>query len=249
MSKVTLSNTSALVVLSGGQDSTTCLFWAISQGYKKVAAISFDYGQRHIRELDSAAFVYELARRSKPADIEMPDYRIVKRLPSFAGNSPLTNKQKELETYNSVTEMDAKLQDRIELTFVPGRNAVFLAAAAGIAVAGGYGAVITGVNGADNANYPDCTPSFIEAMEEALQLATASDIQIITPLQGLSKGAICNMATELSGCLNALAFTTTDYAGEYPPGRNHASVLRASGFKEVGIEDPLIVRARMEGLL
>jgi len=106
-----------------------------------------------------------------------------------------------------------------------------------------------GVNGADNANYPDCTPEFISAMELSMQLATRSKVRILTPLQGMSKAEIVQMAQRLPGCMRALAFTTTDYAGEYPPGQNHASVLRASGFEENKIEDPLVERARKEGLL
>lgn len=250
---------SALVVLSGGQDSTTCLFHAIHSQqigdfkFNRVEAISFNYGQRHERELDSAAFVYHLARQSRAAAsrcVHMPRFRQVKTLGNlFEGDSPLTNPDTPLELYDSIEEMDAKLTDRVELTFVPGRNAVFLAAACGIAVARGCTHVITGVNGADNANYPDCTPAFVLAMEATMQLATRSEIQILTPLQGMSKKDIVELGMGLPGCALALAFTTTDYAGQYPPGNNHASVLRAHGFAEAEVEDPLIMRAREEGLL
>jgi 7-cyano-7-deazaguanine synthase len=145
--------------------------------------------------------------------------------------------------------MDAKLKDRVELTFVPGRNATFLAIACGIAAAEGYDAVVTGVNGADNANYPDCTPEFIEAMENTMRIATRSNVAIYTPLQGMTKAAIVSKARRIPSCWEALAFTTTDYAGAYPPGNNHASVLREAGFEEAGLEDPLRERAKAEGLL
>lgn len=243
---------SILVVLSGGQDSTTCLFDAIHQPQViKVGAVSFNYGQRHGRELDSAAFVYELARREAvKQDVEMRSYRHVKNFGHiFEGNSPLTKSDVPLETYNSVAEMDAKLADRIELTFVPGRNAAFLSLAYSYAVAWGYDAVMTGVNGADTGNYPDCTPEFITSMEQTMQLATRSKVRILTPLQGLTKKEIVQKAFLLTGCWEALAFTTTDYAGEYPPSKNHSSVLRQSGFDEAVRFDPLIVRAQAEGLL
>lgn len=251
-SKKTPASTSILVVLSGGQDSTTCIFDAIHQPQVfHVGAVSFNYGQRHARELDSAAFVYELARRQAAhCDVEMRPYRHIKNLVRlFEGNSPLTKADIPLETYNSVAEMDAKLADRVELTFVPGRNAVFLSLAFSYAVAWGYEAVMTGVNGADEGNYPDCTVEFIAAQETALQLATRSKVRILTPLQGLSKKEIVEKAVSLPGCWDALAFSHTDYAGEYPPGKNHSSVLRQHGFNEAGRLDPLIQRAHMEGLL
>lgn len=244
---------SILVVLSGGQDSCTCLFDAIHRAdVIRVEAVSFDYGQRHARELDSAAFVYELARREAArVDVVMPDYRTVKRMRDlFEGNSPLTAMGVDLETYASVDEMDAKIADRIEATFVPGRNAAFLTFACSYAVARGIDAVMTGVNGADNANYPDCTVEFITSMETTAQLATRSKVRILTPLQGMQKRDIVKHAEKLgTSCMKALAFTMTDYAGDYPPGDNHASVLRAHGFRSAGRIDPLLERARAEGLL
>jgi len=239
-----------LVVLSGGQDSTTCLFWALHSGlYSKIGAVSFDYGQRHARELDSAAFVYQLAWMRANIHVEMPQYRYVKRLGSiFEGKSPLTSSE-PLEEYSNINEMDAKLQDRVELTFVPGRNAVFLSLAYSYAVALQYDAIMTGINGADNANYPDCTPEFVESLAKTMELATRTKIDIITPLQGKSKKEIVEIGMGLPGCMEAMAFTTTDYAGAYPPAKNHASVLRASGFEEARMIDPLIKRAKMEGLL
>ena len=242
---------SILVVLSGGQDSTTCLFQAIhTPGVMRVGAVSFDYSQRHVRELDSAGFIYAWARDHCPSSVLMYPTRIVKRLGSiFEGSSPLTKKDQPLETYSDINEMDAKLTDRVELTFVPGRNLVFLGLACSYAVSWGYDAVMTGVNGADNANYPDCTPEFIAAMETAAQLATRSNVKILTPLQGMSKKEIVHLAMGLPHCMEALAFSHTDYAGDYPPSHNHASVLRAHGFAEAGVEDPLIQRAKSEGLL
>ena len=246
---------SILVVLSGGQDSVTCLFKAIhTPGIQKVGAITFLYGQTHSREVDSAAFVYELARQHVANDdnlmLDMPAYRTVKNLHHvFEGNSPLTNAGVNLEEFNSIDEMNAKSEGRIEQTFVPGRNAAFLSIAFGAAAAWGYDAIMTCVNEADRGGYPDCTENFIQAMEVAMQLATATNIRILAPLQHKDKSEIVEMARGLPGCWNALAFSHTDYAGLYPPGKNHASVLRADGFEKANYEDPLIVRAYLEGLL
>jgi 7-cyano-7-deazaguanine synthase len=255
----TASKGKVLVVLSGGQDSTTCLFKAVNSPdlFDKVGAVSFDYDQRHKRELDSAAFVYELAYRQcaitnqkhTPIRINMQPFRYVKRMgPIFEGTSPLTS-DSPLEEYNDITEMDAKLKDRVELTFVPGRNAVFLALAYSYAITWGYDSIMMGINGADNANYPDCTPDFVVGMTNAMALATRVPIKVYTPLQGMTKKEIVELGQATPGCMEALAFTTTDYAGAYPPLKNHASVLRASGFAGAGTPDPLIVRAAAEGLL
>lgn len=246
-----MNKSSVLVVLSGGQDSTTCLFHAVHSPsvFERVGAVSFDYGQRHVRELDSAAFVYELAQHYVEEGISMDPYRRVKKLGSiFEGDSPLTTNN-PLEEYANVTEMDAKLQDRVELTFVPGRNAVFLALAYSYAVSWGFDALMTGVNAADAGNYPDCTPEFVSSIAATMELATRSRVKIYTPLQGKSKKEIVELGNGLAGCMRAMAFTTTDYAGAYPPLNNHASVLRASGFSDAKTPDPLIERARFEGVL
>jgi 7-cyano-7-deazaguanine synthase len=249
--KSRMNASSVLVVLSGGQDSTTCLFHAIHSPtvFNRVGALSFDYGQRHSRELDSAAFVYELAHHYIEDGIHMDPWIRIKRLGNiFEGTSPLTTNN-PLEEYSSVTEMDAKLQDRVELTFVPGRNAVFLALAYSYATAWGYDAIMTGVNAADAGNYPDCTPAFVSSIAATMELATRQKIHIYTPLQGKSKKEIVELGNGLAGCMRAMAFTTTDYAGAYPPLNNHASVLRASGFSLAKTPDPLIERAKFEGVL
>jgi 7-cyano-7-deazaguanine synthase len=249
--KSRMNPSSVLVVLSGGQDSTTCLFHAIHSPtvFNRVGALSFDYGQRHSRELESAAFVYELAQHYVEQGIHMEPYRHIKKMGNiFEGNSPLTTDH-PLEEYADVTEMNAKLQDRVELTFVPGRNAVFLALAYSYATAWGFDSIMTGVNAADAGNYPDCTPEFVASMAETMALATRQRIKIYTPLQGKSKKEIVELGNGLNGCMRAMAFTTTDYAGAYPPLNNHASVLRASGFTEANTPDPLMERARFEGLV
>lgn len=231
--------TKALVVLSGGQDSVTCLFWA-RQHFDEVHAITFDYRQRHSREIAAAKVVAMLA------GVESHEIAVV---PKLAGSSPLTDANAELETYRSFQEMDATIGDRVELTFVPMRNAVFLALAMNRAAALGCDALVTGVCQADNANYPDCRRSFIEAFEEMTAEALGRRIKIEAPLLDNSKAQTVALALSLPGCYRALAFSHTAYSGEYPPTtQDHATVLRAEGFRAAGIPDPLIVRAHLEGL-
>lgn len=230
-----------LVVLSGGQDSTTCLFWA-KQQFDEVHAVTFDYGQRHARELDAARKVAELAG--------VASHEIVTVGPLLGGRSPLTNGSEQLETYSSYEEMDGIIGDRVELTFVPMRNAFFLTLAANKAVVKDIYNLVTGVCQQDNANYPDCRQTFIDAqcatINEALGIHQFS---IITPLMDLSKADSIKFAQTIPGAYEALAWSHTAYSGEYPPvTRDHATVLREQGFIEAGVPDPLIVRAWREGL-
>jgi 7-cyano-7-deazaguanine synthase len=232
----------ALVVLSGGQDSTTCLFWAIHR-FEEVHAVTFDYGQRHARELQAAALVAAMAK--------VASHRIITVGPILGGTSPLTNAAEELETYSSFEEMDKIIGDRVEKTFVPMRNALFLTLAANLAVCLGVPTIVTGVCQQDNANYPDCRESFISAQEQCINEALGIDwMSIRTPLMDLTKAESVKMAQGIPGCMEALAYSHTAYDGAYPPtGKDHASVLRAKGFEEAGVPDPLVIRAVSEGLM
>ena len=234
--------TKALVVLSGGQDSTTCLFWA-KDWFDEVHAITFDYAQRHRREIDAARKVAELAGVTSHAVVEVG--------PMLKGRSPLTNPDEELETYSSYAEMDGIIGDRVELTFVPMRNAFFLTLAANRAVAASIFDLVTGVCQQDNANYPDCRQTFIDAQVAAINTALGIErFRIHTPLMNLTKAASIHLAKSMPGAYEALAYSHTAYSGEYPPvTQDHASVLRAQGFIEAGEPDPLIVRAWREGLM
>lgn len=238
---------SALVVLSGGQDSTTCLFWA-KQRFARVEAVTFAYGQRHIREIDAAAAVVEMAGVDA---WEVVDFGAN----VLAGTSPLTDPSQPLEQYENHDQMAAIIGDRVELTFVPMRNALFLTVAMNRAVVRGLDAVVTGVCQADNANYPDCRRGFIDAVEIMAAMALGKEdgpgmIPILTPLMDLSKDQSVLMATHLPGCYRALGYSHTAYDGSYPPtGHDHATVLRAWGFEKAGVPDPLIARAYFEGLL
>lgn len=237
-----MMRTKALVVLSGGQDSTTALFWAKEQ-FDEVHAITFDYGQRHRIEIDAATKVAEMA--------EVKTHRIVELDGLLCSASPLTSST-ELEQYDSYEKMDAIIGDRVETTFVPMRNTMFLTVAANWAIHLGIGTIITGVCQQDNANYPDCTHAFISALEEAFNVSLGSNdaISIVTPLMYQTKAQTVALAKELPGCWAALAYSHTSYDGRFPPtDRNHANILRAQGFLEANEPDPLVIRAVLEGLM
>jgi 7-cyano-7-deazaguanine synthase len=231
----------ALVVLSGGQDSTTCLFWA-KEKFDEVHAITFDYGQRHIIELQAAAKVAELAGVASHEIVKVPECLI--------STSPLTSNT-PLETYQSFDEMDGTIGNRRELTFVPMRNALFLTIAANRAEARGIPNLVTGVCQMDNANYDDCREVFIQATEQYINTALGHDhrgtqkIKIHTPLLFLTKAESVVFAKNITGAFDALAYSHTCYAGKYPPcGKCHSCVLRAQGFHEAGVPDPLIKRTK-----
>ncbi len=215
----------ALVVLSGGQDSTTCLYWAIERfGRDGVETLTFDYGQRHRIELECAANVAE-----------------------FAG---VANTLLPIDTFgalggDALTDPDVAVPVRdaddggLPVTFVPGRNLVFLTFAAAYAWPRGIEHLVTGVAQTDYSGYPDCREETIAALQHALRLGMESHITVHTPLMHRSKKETVELARDL-GALPAMALTHTCYNGERPPcGRCAACELRARGFAEAGIQDPL----------
>jgi 7-cyano-7-deazaguanine synthase len=219
----------ALVILSGGQDSTTCLFWA-KEKFAKVHALTFDYGQRHRQELESATTIAKMAG--------VP-HEIIELGPLFAGLSPLTNADEKLAEYDSVE----KLPGGLEKTFVPGRNILFLAVAANRAYVLGCDSLVIGVSEEDFGGYPDCREDFIEKMKAALTSGLDSKMQIYVPLMRMNKQQTVVLAQNLPGCLDALAYTTTCYAGSLPPcGKCHACLLRSRGFEQAKVRDPLLQR-------
>jgi 7-cyano-7-deazaguanine synthase len=249
---MTLKLDAALVVLSGGQDSTTCLFMA-KKMFREVHAVTFDYNQRHAREIQAAKDVANLAG--------VDSHQVISIGPILHGRSPLTNPSESLELYQDYDQMDKTIGDRVELTFVPMRNALFLTLAANYAICKDVTTIITGVCEQDNANYPDCRQEFIWQQENTINLALglpAGTISIGTPLIDLSKAeAIRKCVYSFGGpsgtigdAYVALAFSHTAYDGNYPPvGKDHASVLRAQGFLESGYPDPLVIRAVSEELM
>lgn len=234
-------NTKALVILSGGQDSTTCLFWAIKK-FKEVHAVTFDYGQRHRIEIDSAVKVAEMAGVKSHEIIQLPN--------CLRSASPLTS-ENHLEQYTDPEQMAKVIGNRVERTFVPMRNTLFFTVAMNRAVELRCYDLVTGICQEDNANYPDCTDAFRQAFQfMANQSLNSSKFRIHAPLMKLSKSETVELAKELPGCWEALAYSHTSYDGKYPPvDMNHANVLRADGFAKAGLPDPLVLRAWREGLM
>lgn len=243
-----MSSNKCLVVLSGGQDSTTCAFWA-RKYFHELHCVTFNYGQRHHREIEAARII---ARQVGAASHEVVDLG-----PILKGRSPLTDPNAELEQYSSFDQMDAVIGNRVELTFVPMRNALFLSLAANRAICLDINTIVTGVCQEDNANYPDCRGEFILAQEHTINQALGllendpRRIHISTPLLKLPKKDTVNMAWALGiEAYAALAFSHTAYDGKYPPtGQDHATILRAHGFEQAGLPDPLILRAHNAELL
>lgn len=234
----------AVVVLSGGQDSTTCLYWAQAAGYE-VHAVTFDYGQRHAIEIEAAKHIARIAGAAS--------HEVIALGPILRGTSPLVSGA-PLEQYAS----HAVLPGGLEKTFVPMRNQLFLTVAANRAYVLGATVLVTGVCEEDYGGYPDCRQVFIEALERASSLGTFTGqdgalpaLHILTPLMHLTKADSVRLALGINeACYAALAWTHTSYDGQYPPvGKDHATLLRAKGFEEAGIPDPLILRAVAEGLM
>jgi 7-cyano-7-deazaguanine synthase len=219
----------ALVVLSGGQDSTTCLYWAIERfGLENVSSVTFDYGQRHRIELSAAR---DIADFVKVPNVMLP-------IDTFAalGGDALTDSQ--IPVSSGVDEASG-----LPNTFVPGRNLIFLTFAAAYAYQHGIAHLVTGVAETDYSGYPDCREETIQSLQTVLQNGMDSDIQIHAPLMHFSKKATVQLADEL-GALPAMALTHTCYNGARPPcGACPACELRAKGFEEAGIDDPLMSRS------
>ena len=219
-----------VVVLSGGQDSTTCLYWALDKfGKENVVSLTFDYGQRHRIELASAKQVAEIAGVD---NLVLP----INTFSELGGNS-LTG-DIAVETSDDIDSDGEALPN----TFVPGRNLIFLNFAGAYAYKLGAKHLVIGVAQTDYSGYPDCREPTIKAIETALCLGMEHDLSIHTPLMNLSKAQTIELAQEL-GAMPAMAYSHTCYNGAVPPcGECQACVLRAKGFAEAGIDDPLVTR-------
>lgn len=233
-----MPKTKALIILSGGADSTICLFWA-KQKFDEIHAVSYYYGQRHSIELESAKKVAEMAGVASHEFLDIDE--------AIKDNSAMTQTDQELNKYT--TEEVGELAG-IQTTFVPGRNIIFLTIGANRAWDLGARNIVTGLCESESGNYSDVTSSFVKSMQETLSIGMGEEFHIYTPLMTLTKAESIKFAQTLPGCMDALAYTTTSYAGDYPPlDNNHATVLRAKGFEEADVADPLIVRAWQEGLM
>lgn len=233
-----MKNESAVVLLSGGQDSTTCLFWAL-QKFHKVLALSVYYGQRHARELEAAHKIAQMAGVEHMV-VNIPQFGMV----SMSALTQPTGERPPIEATGGYADRGAPAG--LPNTFVPGRNALFLTIAASLAVSRKMQVVVTGVCETDYSGYPDCRSEFVQSMENALRHAMPSEsaLRIATPLMYLNKSGIVRMAQELGpSCWEALSHSLTCYEG-HDPACHHcpACILRDKGFADAGVSDPAVVR-------
>ena len=212
----------AIVLLSGGQDSTTCLYWAKEQKFDEIIAIGFDYGQMHVQELEQAQKI------AKEAGVEYHIFNVKNLL----APSSLTEK--------SDHNQKSKINQELPASFTAGRNLLFLTIAASFGAERGINDIITGVCQTDYSGYPDCRRNTIDAQQLTLSLGIGSgDFRIHTPLMYLSKAETWKMAKEI-GCLDIIINDTlTDYNGDmtrnewgFGNANNPASRLRANGYFE-----------------
>lgn len=215
------SQSSALILLSGGQDSTTCLAWA-KKKFKKVHAITFEYGQIHKIEIEATK---KIAKTTK-TPLKIIKLNLFKDL----------TKSALLNTKIKMTELK---KNKLPSTFVPGRNLIFLSIAAIYAYQLGIENLVTGVCQTDFSGYPDCRNNFIKSAEKTLGFAMEKKFKIHTPLMWLTKSDTVELIKKL-GQLELLKYSHTCYKGLRPPcGKCPACKLRAKGFKEAKIKDPL----------
>ena len=235
--------TKALVVLSGGQDSTTCLAWARNR-FDEVHALTINYGQRHAIEIASAKMIGILGQLDSHEILTLP-------AGILEGTSPLTDPNQPVPQYTSQDEVP----DGVAKTFVPLRNQFFLTLAANRAFVLGCTHLVTGVCQTDYSGYPDCRQEFVDSLAETINKGTFTgedwllgELTIHTPLMNLTKAESVDLAIA-EGAYGMLAYSHTAYDGSYPPaGTDAASLLRAKGFEEADIPDPLILRAWINGL-
>lgn len=223
-----------MVLLSGGQDSTTCLFWAL-QKFDRVRAVAFDYGQRHRIELDAAATIATIAG----VDFHALPLEVL----SVLGGSALVDPSLEIKADGG--HGDSQAPNGLPSTFVPGRNLLFLSVAGAYALKHGCTNLVTGVCETDYSGYPDCRKEFIEAMVKVLAAAMPSSMRTISihaPLMNRTKSETVEMARELGDdCWKALGHSVTCYRGWRPGcGRCPSCELRAKGFEDAGEKDPAV---------
>ena len=215
----------AIILLSGGLDSATTLFYAKTKGFNCHCLI-FDYGQRHRRELRHAVKVAQAAKC---------DYKIVKISLPWLGSSLLDRSQKLPRR----AVIDPK---EIPSTYVPARNIIFLSFAASFAEAAGAQTIFIGANAVDYSGYPDCRPDFLNAFQNALRKGMKTGVRgkaiaIKAPLLKKSKAQIVRLGKKLRV---PLELTWSCYQGSSKPcGTCDSCRLRAKGFEDAGMKDPV----------
>jgi len=218
-----MNDGSALVLHSGGLDSTTCLYLAKSD-FKNVEAMSVNYGQRHGREIEAAkAICDQLKVKHSVVHLTIPSSMLTD--PSIA-----------------VPDISYEEIEGISPTYVPFRNGLMLATMASYAQAGGFDAIYFGAHSEDAANwaYPDCTPEFIGAMANAIYIGTYHKVRLITPLQWLNKAEIVLLGEDIGV---PFAMTWSCYKGEEVHcGTCPTCRSRNQAFQIAGVTDPTIYR-------
>ncbi len=212
-----MNKEAALVVFSGGQDSTTCLFWA-KKHFKKVYALSFIYGQKHVKEVELARSIAEKAE----VEFDVMDVSFIGHL----GRNSLTD--------TSIHMDEEKPADSFPNTFVPGRNLFFLSIAAVYAREHGVNHIVTGVSQTDFSGYPDCRDSFIKSLNVTLNLAMDEQFVLHTPLMWIDKAQTWALADRL-GVLGLIRHETlTCYNGIPGDGCGHcpSCKLRREGLEK-----------------
>jgi 7-cyano-7-deazaguanine synthase len=225
-----------IVLFSGGIDSTTSLYWALKR-FERVHSLTFDYGQRHRIEISMAQ---RLARK-----LGIPQKTLQIDLKQIGGSS-LTDTKIPLPEYEKLEEMEEGLPP----TYVPFRNGIFLALAAGWAEVEGIKDIICGFNIIDSPHYPDTRKQFVEAMEEAINQGTKASLneqkmRILAPFVKMKKSQIIKEGLSLGA---DYSYSVSCYSGEEIPCQKCSSCfLRQKAWEEVGQRDPLILRLEKEG--
>jgi 7-cyano-7-deazaguanine synthase len=231
----------AVILLSGGLDSTTVLAIAKSEGYE-LLALSFQYGQRHHWELNAA----ERIARS----MEVAEHRIVNIDLRGFGGSALTSDVRVPKGRNS-----DEIATGIPITYVPARNTIFLAFALAWAEVQRANDVFLGVNALDYSGYPDCRPEFIQAFESMANLATKAAVEgrqrlrIHAPLISMSKAQIIRKGIELGVDYSLTSSCYDPSSTGSPCGLCDSCLLRKKGFEESGFSDPLLTQPRNSDIL
>lgn len=222
----------AVVLLSGGLDSTTTLYFAKGEGFQCFCLI-FDYGQRHKREITSAKKIAQ--------SVSCP-YRVIKINLPWRGSALLS---RAIPIANVTGSAGHQVTGKIPATYVPARNIIFLSFALSYAEAINAKAIFIGAHIQDYSGYPDCRPEFYRAFSQVISTGTKAgvekqSIEIKTPLINKTKAKIIHLAVQLGV---PLELTWSCYrGGARPCGRCESCHFRAKGFKEAGIQDPLIKR-------
>ena len=225
----------AVVLLSGGLDSVTCLYWA-KANYANVTAVSFNYGQRHNSELNAA---------KKIAATAQVNHRIIDIDLVQLGGSALTDASLVVPDAKQTDFSDNQHNDSIPITYVPARNTIFLSYALALAEVTQSNAIVIGVNAVDYSGYPDCRPEYIAAFEKMANLATKAGVMgnhlhIATPLLHLSKAEIIKLGVSLGV---DYALTVSCYRADSEGracGHCDSCYLRQQGFLQAEIDDPTI---------